>query len=87
MITAEEIIKPENLVYTKPKLMNDTHMHYCPGCSHGVVHKLVAEVVEEMGMEELQERIEQLQGGTSGENEEETISELGGEETGSPKKA
>ena len=26
MITAEEIIKPENLVYTKPKLMNDTHM-------------------------------------------------------------
>ncbi|HOS53051.1 MAG TPA: ATP-binding protein, partial [Anaerolineaceae bacterium] len=42
---------------------------------------------EEMGMEELQERIEQLQGGTSGENEEETISELGGEETGSPKKA
>ena len=52
MITAEEIIKPENLVYTKPKLMNNTHMHYCPGCSHGVVHKLVAEVVEEMGMED-----------------------------------
>ncbi|MCM1110427.1 MAG: thiamine pyrophosphate-dependent enzyme [Clostridium sp.] len=25
-------------------------MHYCPGCSHGVVHKLVAEVLEEMGM-------------------------------------
>ena len=46
------IISPENLVYTKPKLMNDTPMHYCPGCSHGVVHKLVAEVIEEMGMEE-----------------------------------
>ena len=27
-------------------------MHYCPGCSHGVVHKLVAEIIEEMGMEE-----------------------------------
>ena len=27
-------------------------MHYCPGCSHGVVHKLAAEVIEEMGMEE-----------------------------------
>jgi 2-oxoglutarate ferredoxin oxidoreductase subunit beta len=26
-------------------------MHYCPGCSHGVVHKLIAEVIEEMGME------------------------------------
>ncbi|MCF0194016.1 MAG: 2-oxoglutarate oxidoreductase [Bacteroidaceae bacterium] len=30
--------------------MNDTPMHYCPGCSHGVVHKLIAEVIEEMGM-------------------------------------
>ncbi|MDR0794726.1 MAG: 2-oxoglutarate oxidoreductase [Tannerella sp.] len=47
-----EIIKPENLVYGKPKLMNDNPMHYCPGCSHGVIHKLIAEVVEEMGMEE-----------------------------------
>jgi len=47
-----EIIKPENLVYGKPKLMNDKPMHYCPGCSHGVIHKLIAEVVEEMGMEE-----------------------------------
>ena len=46
------IIAPENLVYQKPTLMNDNHMHYCPGCSHGVVHKLVAEVIEEMGMEE-----------------------------------
>ena len=46
------IIAPENLVYQKPALMNDNHMHYCPGCSHGVVHKLVAEVIEEMGMEE-----------------------------------
>ena len=47
-----DIIKPENLVYKKPKLMNDNHMHYCPGCSHGVVHKLIAEVIEEMEMEE-----------------------------------
>src|SRR3712207_7571764 len=51
-MTKEEIIKPENLVYKKPTLMNDTPMHYCPGCSHGVVHKLIAEVIEEMGMEE-----------------------------------
>ena len=47
-----EIIKPENLVYTKPRLMNDNPMHYCPGCSHGVVHKLIAEVIDEMGIEE-----------------------------------
>jgi len=47
-----DIIKPENLVYVKPRLMNDTPMHYCPGCSHGVVHKLIAEVIDEMGLEE-----------------------------------
>ncbi|MBR1527456.1 MAG: 2-oxoglutarate oxidoreductase [Prevotella sp.] len=47
-----KIIAPENMVYKKPTLMNDTPMHYCPGCSHGVVHKLVAEVIEEMGMQE-----------------------------------
>lgn len=45
-------MKPENLVYQKPRLLNDNPMHYCPGCSHGVVHKLIAEVIEEMGMEE-----------------------------------
>lgn len=37
-------------VYSKPALLNDTPMHYCPGCPHGLVHKLVAEVIEEMGM-------------------------------------
>jgi 2-oxoglutarate ferredoxin oxidoreductase subunit beta len=45
-------INTENLVYEKPRLMNDMPMHYCPGCSHGVVHKLIAEVIDEMGMEE-----------------------------------
>ena len=51
-MTREEIIQPENLVYRKPTLMNDVGMHYCPGCSHGVVHKLIAEVIEEMDMTE-----------------------------------
>ena len=47
-----DIIKPENLVYQKPELMNDNAMHYCPGCSHGVIHKLIAEVIEDMGLKE-----------------------------------
>ncbi len=47
-----DIISPENQVYAKPELMNNVPMHYCPGCSHGVVHKLIAEIVAEMGMEE-----------------------------------
>ena len=49
-MTPEEIKRPENLVYCKPRLLNDNNMHYCPGCSHGVMHKLVAEVIDEMGM-------------------------------------
>jgi 2-oxoglutarate ferredoxin oxidoreductase subunit beta len=51
-MTKEQIIQPENLVYKKPELLNDVPMHYCPGCSHGVVHKLISEVVMEMGMAE-----------------------------------
>ncbi|MDE6459767.1 MAG: 2-oxoglutarate oxidoreductase [Paramuribaculum sp.] len=47
----EYIKRPENLVYSKPRLLNDNNMHYCPGCSHGVVHRLVAEIIEEMGVE------------------------------------
>jgi 2-oxoglutarate ferredoxin oxidoreductase subunit beta len=47
-----EIIKPENLVYQKSKVLTDTVMHYCPGCSHGVVHKLLAEVIEELDIQD-----------------------------------
>lgn len=32
--------------------MNEAPMHYCPGCSHGMVHKIIAEVIEEMQLEE-----------------------------------
>ena len=44
-------IKPENQVYAKSGLILDNTMHYCPGCSHGVVHKLIAEVLEELNLE------------------------------------
>ena len=45
-------VSPENIVYQKPRLITDKVMHYCPGCTHGVVHKLVAELIDEMGVEE-----------------------------------
>jgi len=51
-MTREDILQPQNLVYSKPRLMNDTGMHYCPGCSHGVVHKLIAEIIDEMHLQE-----------------------------------
>lgn len=44
----KDIIKEENKVYSTPQLLEGVDMHYCPGCSHGVVHKLVAEVIHEM---------------------------------------
>lgn len=45
------IINPANLVYEKSSLLLDNTMHYCPGCSHGTAHRIVAEVIEEMGMQ------------------------------------
>ena len=41
---------PNNLVYKRPAGFNDTPTHYCPGCTHGVAHRLVAEVLTEMGV-------------------------------------
>ncbi len=46
----EHIIKDENLVYKKPSTLLDVPMHYCPGCGHGTVHKVLMEVIEEMGI-------------------------------------
>lgn len=41
----------KNRIYSKPKLLNDNVMHYCPGCGHAVVTKLVAEVLGEMDVD------------------------------------
>ena len=51
MIDIKDIIKPENLVFKKSRVLTDNEMHYCPGCSHGVVHNLIAEVIEEMDIQ------------------------------------
>jgi 2-oxoglutarate ferredoxin oxidoreductase subunit beta len=48
----ESIIKPENLVYRRTPVLTDNILHYCPGCGHGTVHRIVAEVIEEMGIQE-----------------------------------
>jgi 2-oxoglutarate ferredoxin oxidoreductase subunit beta len=40
------------IVYKKPHTLTETPMHYCPGCGHGVVHKILMEVIDEMGIEE-----------------------------------
>ncbi len=38
-------------VFEKPKSLTDAVLHYCPGCTHGIIHRLVAEVIDELGIE------------------------------------
>ena len=38
------------VVYQKSKGLTDAELHYCPGCHHGIIHKLVAEVLEELNL-------------------------------------
>ena len=40
------------IVYAKPQTLTDTPTHYCPGCGHGVVHKILMEVVQELKIQE-----------------------------------
>lgn len=47
-----DIIKPENLVYKRTSVLTDNVMHYCPGCGHGTIHRIIAEVIEEMGIQD-----------------------------------
>ena len=39
------------IVFEKPKALADVPLHYCPGCTHGIIHRLVAEVIDELGIE------------------------------------
>ena len=39
------------VVFERPKALLDVPMHFCPGCGHGIVHRLVCEVLDEMGIE------------------------------------
>ena len=38
-------------VFAKPHALTDNELHYCPGCTHGIIHRLVAEVIDELGIE------------------------------------
>ncbi len=39
------------IVFEKPKSLTDVPYHYCPGCTHGIVHRLVAEAIDSLGIE------------------------------------
>jgi 2-oxoglutarate ferredoxin oxidoreductase subunit beta len=42
----------EQLVYQRPTALCDAYTHYCPGCTHGIAHRLIAEVIDELGIRE-----------------------------------
>jgi 2-oxoglutarate/2-oxoacid ferredoxin oxidoreductase subunit beta len=52
MTEQENICIKENLVYEKPETLTDEVMHYCPGCGHGVAHRILAEAIAELGIQE-----------------------------------
>lgn len=52
MNTEFNLISEENIVSKKSSLLLDNVMHYCPGCSHGTIHKLLAEVLEELNIQD-----------------------------------
>ena len=39
------------VVFETPKALTDAVLHYCPGCPHGIIHRLVAEAIDELGIE------------------------------------
>ena len=39
------------VVFEKPKALTDAVFHYCPGCTHGIIHRLVAEAIDTLGIE------------------------------------
>jgi 2-oxoglutarate/2-oxoacid ferredoxin oxidoreductase subunit beta len=51
-ISLEDIIKPENLVHERTKLMTDNILSYCPGCGHGTAHHIIMEIIDELDMQE-----------------------------------
>lgn len=42
----------EQIVYRRPESLTTAYTHYCPGCTHGVIHRLIAEVIDELGIRE-----------------------------------
>ncbi len=51
-MTHHTLSPPADLVYARPKALAEVHTHYCPGCTHGTAHRLVAEVIDELAIRE-----------------------------------
>lgn len=49
-LTHEQIVAQGNIVYQRPAALLDTWTHYCPGCTHGLIHRLIAEAIDELAL-------------------------------------
>jgi 2-oxoglutarate ferredoxin oxidoreductase subunit beta len=48
----QAIIEGGRLIYGRPETLTDAPTHYCPGCTHGIIHRLIAEAIDELGLRE-----------------------------------
>jgi 2-oxoglutarate ferredoxin oxidoreductase subunit beta len=46
------VLEEMEVVWKKPETLTDTYMHYCPGCSHGNIHKILMEVIQELDIQD-----------------------------------
>ena len=51
-ITDEIILAQGNVVYRRPDALSEALTHYCPGCTHGLIHRLIGEAIDELGIRE-----------------------------------
>jgi 2-oxoglutarate ferredoxin oxidoreductase subunit beta len=51
-VGTEQILTQGKLIYERPRALAETPTHYCPGCTHGIIHRLIAEAIDELGIRE-----------------------------------
>jgi len=49
---AESVLEHRTVVYGRPRALTETMTHYCPGCTHGIIHRLIAEAIDELGIQD-----------------------------------
>jgi len=49
-ITTETVLEQGQVVYHRPDALSTMLTHYCPGCTHGIIHRLIAEAIDELGI-------------------------------------
>jgi 2-oxoglutarate ferredoxin oxidoreductase subunit beta len=47
----EIIVEHATIAYQRPRVLSDVPTHYCPGCTHGLIHRLIAEAIDELGIQ------------------------------------